>query len=155
MLEEKISKVVEDFLKEDKDLFLISTLIKGKEPKQKVLVIIDGDNGVNIDQCATISRSLSHYLDENELISSAYQLEVTSAGIDSPIVLPRQYRKNIGRGLKITMNDGSLLEGKLMDVTEDDVLKLEVAAEKKKQEPSLVDVALDEITKTFVTVSFK
>jgi ribosome maturation factor RimP len=155
MLEEKISKVVEEFLKEDKDLFLISVLIKGKEPKQKVLVIIDGDNGVNIDQCAAISRPLGHYLDENELISSTYQLEVTSAGIDSPIELPRQYRKNIGRGLKITMNDGSLLEGKLIDVTKGDVLKLEVAAEKKKQEPSVIDVSLDEIMKTFVTVSFK
>ncbi len=155
MLEEKITKVVEEYLKEDKDLFLISVLIKGKEPKQKVLVIIDGDHGVNIDQCAGISRSLSHYLDENELISSAYQLEVTSAGIDSPIVLPRQYRKNIGRGLKITKNDGSLLEGKLLDVTDEDVLKLEIAAEKKKQAASLVDVTLDEIMKTFVTVSFK
>lgn len=155
MLEEKISEVVEDFLKEDKDLFLISVLVKGKEPKQKVLVIIDGDNGVNIDQCAAISRSLSHYLDENELIDSAYQLEVTSAGIDSPIQLPRQYRKNIGRGLKITMNDGSLLEGKLLDVAEGDILKVEVAAKKKKEAPSLVDVALEEIMKTFVTVSFK
>lgn len=155
MLEEKISKVVEEFLKEDEDLFLISVLIKGKEPKQKVLVIIDGDQGVNIDQCASLSRSLSHFLDENELISSAYQLEVTSAGIDSPIALPRQYRKNVGRGLKITMKDESIIEGKLLDVTEDNVLKLEVASEKKKQEPSLMDVALDEIMKTFVTVSFK
>jgi ribosome maturation factor RimP len=154
VLEEKIAKVVESFLKEDKDLFLISVLIKGKEPKQKVLVIIDGDNGVNIEQCAAISRSVSHYLDENELMSSAYQLEATSAGIDSPIELPRQYQKNIGRGLKITMKDGSLLEGKLLDMT-NDILKLEVAPEKKKQAASQVDVSLDEIMKTFVTVSFK
>ena len=154
MLEEKIAKVVERFLKEDKDLFLISVLIKGKEPKQKVLVIIDGDNGVNIDQCAAISRSVSHYLDENELMSSAYQLEATSAGIDSPIELPRQYKKNIGRGLKITMKDGSLLEGKLLDMT-NDTLKLEVAPEKKKQATSQVEVSLDDIMKTFVTVSFK
>ena len=154
MLEEKIAKVVEGFLKEDKDLFLISVLVKGKEPKQKVLVIIDGDHGVNIDQCAAISRSVSHYLDENELMSTAYQLVVTSAGIDSPIELPRQYQKNIGRGLKITMKDGSLLEGKLLDMT-NDILKLEVAPEKKKQAASQVDVVLDEIMKTFVTVSFK
>ncbi|MEM8893027.1 MAG: hypothetical protein AAGC88_00535 [Bacteroidota bacterium] len=154
MLEERISEYVEGIIAEHEDLFVISVLIKGKEPKQKVLVIVDGDNGVNIDQCASISRQLGHYLDENELISSAYQLEVTSAGLDSPIELPRQYHKNIGRGLKITMNDGSIVEGKLLAVA-DEHIKLELPGKKKKQAASEVEVSLNEIMKTFVTVSFK
>ncbi len=154
MLEEKISKYVAEILSGQDDLFLISVLVKGKEPKQKVLVIIDGDSGVNIDQCAMISRRLGQYIEENDLISTAYQLEVTSAGIDSPIELPRQYHKNIGRGLKITKKDGSIVEGKLLAVAVDSLM-LELSKGKKKQTISEIEISLDEIMKTFVTVSFK
>lgn len=153
-LEEKISELVDSFLQETKDLFVIDIIIKGKAPMQKVLLLLDGDEGVSIEQCASVSRQLSAKLEELDLFDNPYQIEVSSAGLDSPLKLLRQYKKNVGRNLKITLTDDSVLEGELVAVDSNEVA-LQLKKTKKEKEPPLKKVAFSEIKTTFVTVSFK
>ena len=62
--------------------------------RQLVKVVVDGDDGVGLDEVAEISRAVSAVLDENEhVIASAYTLEVTSPGLDRPLGKPRHWRR--------------------------------------------------------------
>lgn len=135
-------------------LFLLKVRIVGKEPMQKVLVVIDGDKGVTIDQCAGLGRKIGAELEEIELFSSAYHLEVSSAGVDTPLESRRQYVKNIGRNVKITLTDGNEIEGQLLEVLEE-TIELQLKKQKKEKEAQKMSVPFNEIKKTFVTISFK
>lgn len=154
MLEEKLTEIVNKYIAESEDLFLIKVIVKGKEPMQKVLVILDGDNGVSIDKCAEISRKLGAELEESNFFENAYHLEVSSAGIDSPLESKRQYAKNVDRNLKISLNDETTLEGKLLSVEDESITLLKKKLKKEKEAQTLI-IPFKEIKKTLVTVSFK
>ncbi|MEM6736767.1 MAG: ribosome maturation factor RimP [Bacteroidota bacterium] len=113
----RIKEIVESILEEE-NLFLIEILIKGKIGNKKVLVFIDGDDGISIDQCSKVSRKLSAEIEAQDLIQGKYTLEVSSPGLDFPLILSRQYRKNVGRGLKVELMNGEKIEGKLIKVDE-------------------------------------
>jgi ribosome maturation factor RimP len=153
-LEEKLTDIVNKYIAESEDLFLIKVIVKGKEPMQKVLVILDGDNGVSIDKCAEISRRLGAELEETNFFEHPYNIEVSSAGIDSPLEFKRQYAKNVGRNLKISLKEDATLEGKLLGVEENGITILKKKLKKEKQ-PQTLTVPFEEIKKTLVTVSFK
>ena len=106
-LKEHITKLAQEFLPDD-SYYLVEVVIKGSEARQKVLVLIDGDNGVNIDVCASISRQIGHNLEETETIAKAYTLEVSSPGVDHPLLSIRQYQGRIGKRLKITLKTGGI-----------------------------------------------
>jgi ribosome maturation factor RimP len=89
-------------------------------------------------------------------VDTAYNLEVSSPGIDAPLVLPRQYVKNVGRQLAIKMADGSKKEGKLTGMTEGAVVIEEINKEKGKKAEAIESVVpLAQITETKVLISFK
>ncbi len=139
------------------DHFLVDVIISGTRVQKKLVVIIDGDNGVTIEDCAFLSRSLSGRLDETNLISENYTLEVTTPGIDSPLRLKRQYKKNVGRGFKVTLKDKSVVKGKLIG-TKSDSIELEFEekpAKGKKKEIKKMDIPFEMIDKAFVQISFK
>lgn len=138
-------------LLEDPSLFLVEASLNGHGNQQKLKVLIDGDKGVTIDQCATISRKLGHWLEENDVINGAYQLEVSSPGLDLPLKQMRQYRKNAGRKVKVIQNEGKELKGTLEEVSEQSItLKIE----KKKKETELVTIPFENIQQTKVLVTF-
>ncbi|MEL7144969.1 MAG: hypothetical protein AAFO69_01270, partial [Bacteroidota bacterium] len=118
---EKIKGQVVQLLEEHSDLFLIDVIVKGNIGTVKVVVILDGDNGVGIDNCVSISRQLSGFLEEEDLIEGKYTLEVTSSGLEHPLQLPRQYTKNVGRNVRVVCSDQSTHEGKLASVDEEKV----------------------------------
>ena len=146
-LVDKIKSIVTDYL--DEDLFLIDVLIRGKAVGQKVIILVDGDQGITIDQCASISRQMAATFDELDLIRNAYQLEVSSPGLDHPIKLKRQFIKNQGRKLKVATPDEELT-GKLVQVGKN--LTLEI---KEKKESKMVEIPFDQVIKANVLVSFK
>jgi ribosome maturation factor RimP len=79
-----------------------------------VRVLIDSDDGVHLDAVATLSRQLSTALDaaeetDGDLIVGEYELEVSSPGVDRPLSLPRHWRRNVGRLVKVTAADRSVL----------------------------------------------
>lgn len=137
------------------DQFIVDVLYSGKKSPARLLVIIDGDKGVTIDQCAGLSRDLSKELDETDLISGAYTLEVSTPGLDHPLKLKRQYVKNIGRQLKVHVVEKKIVQGRLAEVSEEAIgLEVEVK-EGKKTETRKMGIPFSDIEKAFVMVSFK
>ncbi|MGX1928736.1 ribosome assembly cofactor RimP [Flagellimonas sp. 2504JD4-2] len=114
MLKERVTSLLNKALEEHPSLFLIDFTVGGDNT---IRVVLDGDEGVNLQDCMNVSRAIEHNLDRDE---EDFSLEVTSAGAASPLQLPRQYKKNIGRKLKVRTGEEEL-EGNLIQATEDSI----------------------------------
>jgi ribosome maturation factor RimP len=137
------------------DKFIVEVLISGKKIPKRVLVIVDGDRGITIDDCAEVSRTLSKELDESAYFGDEnYLLEVSTPGLDHPLTLKRQYYKNTGRSLKVTTKEG-VVEGKLKEVTDDKIVLVQETGIGKNKEISETEIPFPDIDKAFVQVSFK
>ena len=112
MLKNKVDQLLKNALEERQDLFLINMTMGADNA---IKVIIDGDNGVLVGDCMFISRSIEHNLDREE---EDFSLEVLSAGAASPLTMPRQYKKNIGRNLEVKTNGDNNIEGQLVEANE-------------------------------------
>lgn len=127
--EQRINEFIEEKIA-GTDLFLVDLRIL---PKSRVVILIDGDQGLQIDKCAEISRHVGHRMEEENIIDHAFTLEVSSPGIDHPLKFRRQYVKNVGRHLSLKMNDGAQRQGKLLEVKEDSLMMEEQIKEKGKK----------------------
>ena len=114
MFSNTVEKLLSDALEERKDLFLIDLTIS---PDNKIKIIIDGDEGVSVEDCVFISRAIEHNLDREE---NDFSLQVMSAGASSPLTNKRQYKKNINRTLKL-QTESDKIEGVLTGVTDNDI----------------------------------
>lgn len=132
--------------------FVVDVSVSKHKPT-KITVFVDGDKGISIDDCATLSRLLAEQLDEQDLIKEAYTLEVSTPGIDHPLKLKRQYRANIGRNVKVQLTDKELLRGKLLHADEE---KIALETQNKEKNKGLInrEILFTDIEKTIVTVSF-
>src|SRR5690606_28631572 len=99
-----VEKMLEGILPES-DLFLVGVTVSESAIKPKVTIMADGDQGISIDQCASISRRLAKRIEEQMGEEFSFVLEVTSPGIDQPLTSARQYQRNLGRKLKIKLTD--------------------------------------------------
>ena len=152
-IEKRVRQLVEEKIADKPELFLVSVKM---QPNGKLTILVDGDKGIGIADCAAISRHVGFHLEEENVVDHAYNLEVSSPGIDTPLTLPRQYVKNIGRSLAIKMADGSKREGKLSGLTEDAIIIEETKKEKGKKAEEIENVIpLAQITETKVIISFK
>jgi ribosome maturation factor RimP len=151
ILEEIVIKHLPD---ESHFLVDIQLIEKGSKPQLKVL--IDADQGVSIENCALVSRMVGEEIEAKELLPEAYILEVSSPGVDFPLDSKRQYTKNIGRNLKLTLMDGKETEGKLIEVGVSEITLLTKIKEKgKKAQDQEFTVPFEQIKKSIVLVSFK
>ncbi|WP_178985994.1 ribosome assembly cofactor RimP [Winogradskyella helgolandensis] len=134
-----IKKIVEDLLQtalaERQDLFLIDFSLSGDNA---IKIVIDGDNGVLVEDCMFISRAIEHNIDREE---HDFSLEVLSSGAATPLILPRQYNKHIGRNLEVKTLDNQEIEGELTEVNEADVVLSWKAREPKPVGKGKVTVA--------------
>jgi ribosome maturation factor RimP len=140
----------------DESHFIVDIKMEEKAGKMRLLILIDADQGVTIDTCAKVSRSISEELESSDLIADAFILEVSSPGLDFPLSSARQYRKNVDRDLKVLLNTGTEVSGKLIEVLEDSV-KLLVRKKEKGKKATEEEMLLPytEIKKSIVQVSFK
>ena len=122
---EKVAGLLNAGLEEHPTLFLIELSINSAN---KISVTLDGDNGVTLQDCIDISRAIEHNLDREE---EDFSLEVASAGATTPLQLPRQYKKNMGRILNVKTGTETI-EATLADAT-DEAITLEWAAREAKQ----------------------
>ncbi len=76
----------------------------------QIHVSIDGDDGVTISDCVAVSRFIEQQIDRDKY---DYALEVSSYGLSNPLLLPRQYKKNIGKKLSVLLTTGETKEGML------------------------------------------
>ena len=129
-VEERVKELVLEKIADREDLFIVSIRFL----KNGVLeILLDGDQGIAIEDCVQVSRHVGYHLEEENAIEQAYRLEVSSPGIDSPLQLTRQYAKNIGRNVQVKMLDGSKKEGKLLEANDSSINLEEVVKEKRKE----------------------
>jgi len=135
---------------EGSSLFVVDIKIK---PTNNFKIYLDGDSGVTIEAVSKINRALYKYMEESALFPDGdFSLEVSSPGVDEPLKFLRQYKKNIGRTVEVTLTEGNPVEGKLMDATEEEVT-IEQTAGKKKEKTTTV-IPFGNIKKTVVQISF-
>ena len=152
-IEKRVRELVEEKIADRPDLFLVDVKMHSNG---KLIILVDGDKGIGVGDCAQISRHIGFHLEEENVLEDAYNLEVSSPGIDAPLALPRQYVKNIGRQLALKMTDGNKREGKLTGMTEDAIILEEIKKEKGKKAETIESVIpMTEITETKVLISFK
>ncbi len=148
---ENINTIVNGIL-ESEDHFIVDVSVSGARNSQKIVVMIDGDHGVDIDVCASVSRKLSAQLDEMDVFEGNYFLEVTSPGVDYPLKIQRQYQKNIGRKVKVYLTSNKTIEGQLIDANNDHIC---IRKENKKEGIVESKISYTELVKTIVQISFK
>ncbi|WP_350284932.1 ribosome assembly cofactor RimP [uncultured Croceitalea sp.] len=153
MFKEKVTGLLQEALEQRKDLFLIDFSVGADN---RIKVVLDGDKGVNLKDCMDVSRAIEHNLDREE---EDFSLEVTSAGATAPLVLPRQYQKNVGRKLEVkTLTD--TIEGNLTASSEESI-----TLEWKAREPKPVgkgkhtvqkkqEIAISDIKEAKVVLKF-
>jgi ribosome maturation factor RimP len=135
--------------------FIVDVVVSARKGPKKIIVIIDGDDGVSIEDCALLSRAISKKLDETSILGDDnFVLEVSTPGVDHPLKLNRQYKKNVGRRLKVKTTE-KVMEGKLETVTDDGITLLEETGSGKKKETKHIEIPYSQIEKAFVLVSFK
>ncbi len=122
---EKVSNLLETGLEEKPDVFLIDLTITDAF---KIIVTLDGDNGVALQDCIDISRAIEHNLDRED---QDFSLEVASVGVGSPLKLTRQYKKNIGRTLIVKLAT-EIIEAELADANDEFITLAWEAREPKK-----------------------
>ena len=95
--------------------------------KRRMLrVAVDKDGGVTLDDIAEATKEVSRLLDDTDVMGEqSYTLEVTSPGVDRPLTLPRHWRRNEGRLVKVTRTDGTTVVGRVAS-SDDDAVTLDV-----------------------------
>lgn len=154
---EEIRENIEEIIYPLEGVYLVKLDFKsGTEAKGRLLIVLDGDNGVTIDQCGVVSKKLSSILEMDESVSTPYTLEVTSFGVGEPLELRRQYKKNVERDIRVLTIAGQEVEGKLIEVDENNIvlLKRKVHKHKKSYDKEPTKIEFADISKTKVLVSF-
>ncbi|RLV56986.1 ribosome maturation factor RimP [Aeromicrobium phragmitis] len=96
--------------------------LSGQGPHRRLRIAVDGDEGVDIDTIADVTRAVSAELDATDLLGNApYTLEVTSRGVDRPLTAPRHWRRNAGRLVEARLTDGRTVVGRIGDSDDDGV----------------------------------
>ncbi len=152
-IEKRVSQLVEEKIADRPELFLVDVKML---PNNKLIIHVDGDQGISIQDCVAISRHVGFHLEEENAIATAYNLEVSSPGVGEPLKLVRQYAKNVGRELAVKLASGDKKEGKLVEVGEASITLEEQVKEKgKKMQLVSSQIALNDIIETKVLISFK
>ncbi|QDW27617.1 MULTISPECIES: ribosome assembly cofactor RimP [unclassified Pedobacter] len=152
-VEKRVAALVEEKIADRPELFLVEVKML---PNNKLIIHVDGDEGISIQDCVAISRHVGFHLEEENAIEQAYNLEVSSPGVGEPLKLIRQYNKNVGRTVSIKLKEGLKKEGKLLAVTENNLLIEESVKEKGKKAVAIqTDVPFNDILETSVLISFK
>lgn len=149
-LKELVEKFVLQII-DQSEYYLVDIHATDSKLRKKVVVYLDSDQGISIDECSVISQKLGKELEE--VIDTAFTLEVSSPGADSPLKFERQYVKNIGRTLKITTMSGEEVKGELKSFENGQMV---IQPEKKKKiVPEAITIELKNIKEAKVVISFK
>lgn len=157
--QERLTSMVNAMLEGNGDYFLVDLRIK---PGNNIQVILDADTGVSIDKCVEYNRRMYKEIEEAGLFAEGdFALEVSSAGVDEPLKMDRQYRKNIGRQVEVVLKDGTRREGRLSAADEAGLVIEETKGKSpsgkptgKKKETVVHNIPFTDIKTTKVQVVF-
>ncbi|AZB31061.1 ribosome assembly cofactor RimP [Chryseobacterium balustinum] len=149
-----IETLLNDFLQTREDLFLIDLKFSASDD---ITVILDGDQGVTVQDCLDASRAIEFNMDREE---HDFSLQVMSAGLSEPLSTPRQFQKNIGREIEVLLTNSSEIEGELAKVDEEKITLVLRYRKPKEVGKGKVDVEEEkeipysEIKKALVVLKF-
>lgn len=158
-IEEKIKDLLASKFEEEEfeDCFLVELKMPSNN---KLEVFLESDTGITHQKCQRISRHLEAYLDSELSLGEKYTLDVSSPGIGKPLLLKRQYYKNIGRKIKVKPIEGNVEKGILAQVTEEHIVLEQIqerrleGRKKKVKETISLEIPFDNIEQTKVMISF-
>jgi ribosome maturation factor RimP len=113
-LKEKVEELIADGIA-GTDIFVVKLKVTANND---INVLLDSDSGLTLADCRTVSRAIEFNLDREE---EDFSLTVASSGIGEPLVL-RQYTKNVGRKVRVTLNDEEVIEAKMISATDDAIV---------------------------------
>lgn len=144
-----ITEIAEKHL-QGTDKYIVDVIVKAGNV---ITIVIDSDTSVVIDDCSHLSKAVEASLDRDQ---EDFELRVTSYGADRPLILKRQYVKNIGRQLVVTKTDEQKIKGKLLKADYTGIT-LELIADKKKKDATaeMVMIAFADIEQAKIVLSFK
>lgn len=153
----RVQELAEQRMEElGKPLYVVDITISAAN---HIFVEIDNEEeSVSIEDCVSVSRNIEHNLDRE---AEDFQLEVSSAGLDKPLRDFRQYKKNVGRGLKVKLAENGKVEGKLIEADESQITleteRRERVEGKKKKIKVIENIVLpyEKIGEAKVVISFK
>jgi ribosome maturation factor RimP len=149
-LVETVQKLLTPLLEED--VFLIEIKVK---PINNIKIFLDADNGLGIERCIKINRSLYKIMEEMGFFPEGdFSLEVSSPGIGEPLKQHRQYIKNTGRDVEVLLNDESKITGKLTEVTDENITVQTTEGKGKKQVIKNEEIPIINIKHTKVLIKF-
>ena len=152
VLIDKVKAVIDPLLEEDQSYFCVQISVK---PTNNIKVFLDGDNGLPIERCTFFNRKLYKAIEEEAWFPEGdFSLEVSSPGVDEPLLLQRQYQKNKGRKVLVTMNDGLEKEGQLLEVGEQEITLEWTEGKGKKALQQQMQIPYENIKSTIVQVQF-
>lgn len=143
----KIESIVNNHL-EGTDKFLVGIDVSSTNV---VDVFVDGDHGISIGECVKISRLIESSLDRDQ---EDFELRVSSPGLDKPFKLLRQYRKYIGKNIRIDLKEGKPMKVKLLEVDEEGI-HIERSAGKKGKEVITEKISFRDLKSAKPEISFK
>lgn len=143
-----ITREVESVLAET-DKFVVEIKVKAGN---RITVLLDSDTSISIDDCIGVTRHIESVFDRE---SEDYDLVVSSAGIDQPYKLLRQYIKNVGREVEVTLKDGSIFTGKLTSADAEKISVYRKTKVKKVETEETREIPFAEIKQTKEVISFK
>jgi ribosome maturation factor RimP len=122
LLEDRVRHMVEEVI-QDTPVFLVDLSIRGRKGSQILDIFVESDEVLDVKELARISREVGFLLDTEDVMPGRYSLNVSSPGLDRPLKLPRQFRKNVKRTLRVKYNTGAdgetaTLEGELTGTDE-------------------------------------
>ena len=148
-----IENMIEAILANEPEYFLVDLKVK---PTNNIKVFLDGEKGISIEKCTAFNRALYKKIEESGMFPGGdFSLEVSSPGLDEPLKLLRQYRKNIGRKVEVLLTDGIKIEGKLLEVFDAHIIVEEIRGKNKKQEIIQHNLSFDNIKSTKIQIVFK
>jgi ribosome maturation factor RimP len=147
LIKDKIVSVAEQAIA-DSNLLLIDIVLRGNEQHRVIEIFIDGEMNVSAETCAEISRQMTKIINDENLIESAYRLDVSTPGVERPLKFFTQYKKHINRKFAIEYKADDIIrkfEGRLIGI-QDDVLIFDSGKE--------IHIKFNSIVKAVVLVSF-
>jgi ribosome maturation factor RimP len=138
------------------DVFVVDVQC-GRGKHRLLKVEVDKDTGISISDCTLINKKLQEWLSRYPEFTQHYRIEVTSPGLSEPLKILRQYAKNVGRNVAITLVSGEKTQGMLLAVhPEEGTILLKApqknSKKKKEEQSTLTKLSLAEIKQCFVEI---
>jgi ribosome maturation factor RimP len=149
---QQVEGLANQVLADEPGYFLVSLRIK---PTNNIKVFLDGDQGITIEKCVQVNRKLYKLIEESGMYPDGdFSLEVSSPGLDEPLKMHRQYVKNTGREVEVVFTDDTRKEGKMIAVTEADILLEHTEGKGKKAVTQQLLIPFSNIKSTTVQIRF-